>query len=382
MARTHRDRFHGVPFSSGYLDKRVNGVPTYTPSSNYYEFSTDSGDYIHQPVVDSEFRVEHMDKSKLDLLNGYNDLGGGNYVSVVNFPLGQYGSAYDGNKLAAGEPNSSTLATTALARTNPSRPEYVPGNLIQDIADIPRDIRFIGEALRGRHNSSKGVANAYLSAKFGWLPLYEDMSKMLDVHRYIDRRNEELKRLYSKEGLRRRVSLGRYTATDVSTQNVSSGTNGTLTCRRNRFANSECWATLRWKPNALPSQYPSDTARLALAKRIVLGATASGAFASSWDLIPWTWLLGWSVNVRDFVLAHGNTISCAHGKVNVMVHHEQTQQFTVTSRSGWLHGGDGSISHERKYRYIESKAALNANIPHLSGERLSILGALAVQRFR
>lgn len=382
MARHHRDRYFGIPFSNGYISKQVNGVPSMTPASNFDEFFRDSGDYIGQPVVDSDFRLEKCDKSKIDRLSGYNDLGGGNFVNVVNHPLGKYESGYDYVKLSSGAPSYSALATTALARTNPSRPEFVAGELIQGIASVPRMIKEIGDHLRKGSINPRGIAGQYLAANFGWLPLFDDMGKMLDVHRYIDRRNAELKRLFSNQGLRRRVSLGSYTNTETTTQFVSSGTNGTLTCKRSIRAQSRIWATCRWKPALHPAQYPSDSQRLALAKRIVIGATASGAFASSWDLIPWTWLLGWSVNVRDFVLAHGNTIPCTHDDVNVMDTHYQTQEFRVLSRSSWLHGGDGVIEHERLIRSIRSKPALNAYIPHLSGKRLSILGALTVQRFR
>jgi hypothetical protein len=375
-----------VPFGEGYHYGAVNGVPFGRNAADYDVQGSTCTDKVGSPVVDSTLTLKHWDKSGITLCNGSTgEEGADTWVRLIDYPIGKYES--DAALINSGAPvvypSSSVMATDVLARSNPSRPDFVPGQIIQDIYEIPKLIRHIGDQLKqGFRVSPNRAANGYLAAKFGWLPLVEDFVKTLDVFKYIDRRNNELDRLFTASGLKRRLRLGKYTGTSESTNFVASGAKGSLTCKQISHTTYEFWGTVRWKPSIAPEFYPNHAQQLALAKRIVLGATASGSFASSWDLIPWTWLLGWCTNVRSFVLAHGNTIPCDHSDVCIMQHGDHHRDMKVTSQSSWMTGGDGTIVRDTKDRFVVSKASISAYPPYLDGGRLLTLGALAVQRFR
>lgn len=387
MTRTARTRTSTVPFGSGSRIGAVNNVAFSGDATTLPMRYSTMDDYKGRPVKPSPMSKSSSDKSQLELVHGAKGSPTDpTWYVYDNFPIGRYGTDYNtAVQLSWPHGHSSTFGTEILAKTNPSRPDYGIGTMIQDLVNLPRMIRDVGDAFKRGFSqpADKLIANQYLGAKFGWIPLYDDLSKLLDVNIYIDRRNSELDRLFSGRGLKRRVGLGKHTQTHVSTQFVSSGATGTLTAKAEQISHRELWGTARWKPTIPPQYYPSDSERLLLAKRTVLGATASGTFANSWDLIPWTWMLGWVTNVRSYVLAHGNTVPAApSAETCVMIHTESSRNFTVTSRSAELRGGEGTIYYDEKFRNVHSKASVSAYLPYLDGGRLSVLGALAVQRFR
>jgi hypothetical protein len=235
---------------------------------------------------------------------------------------------------------------------------------------------------RPRKPSPKGYANAYLSGLFGWSPLFDDISTLLDVSSYISRRNRELHKLFEGRGTRSRIDYGAQHNTFEDVQFLESGWPfGVLGATRKVVTSDHIWGTVRWKPTTSPGWHPSEEEYLALAKKVVSGATASGAFASAWDLIPWTWLLGWLVNVRSFVLANGNTVPAAPGPVCLMRETRSIQTFVPSNPGGFLR--TGTITNWIKNRYIfPDGATFGAFLPHLDAGRLSVLSALAVQRLR
>ncbi len=389
MPRTQRTRSKSSQWTDGFARGAVNNVGFADLSSLYDVSGKSITDYRGSPTSDGLLDIQEYDKSKLTLVEGQ---GGAQsdptWHQYENFPLGRYKSDFTTYVTGtfSGLPSEDVQHTEIRARTNPSRPDYAIGHYIQDLVELPRMIKDIGDQLkRGSRRASpdKTAANNYLAAKFGWLPLFDDMQKLFDVYKYIDRRNDELARLFSSSGLKRRVGLGEFTGTNTQTVFVESGPRGSLTARAEQVLLCKTWGTIRWKPTIPPSHYPNNSARLALAKKTVLGATASGAFASSWDLIPWTWLLGWCTNVRSYVLAHGNTVPAAPSGMSCLMRHTVgTREFKVTSISSGLKGGYGTIEYERKQRSVRAKPSLSAFLPYLDGGRLSVLGALAVQRFR
>ncbi len=371
--------------SGGSYVGKNNGTPISGDDSPYDELGTSCSDFVGRPIADSDLSITHFDKSKIGRITG--QLNNSTYPTWIvydNFPCERF--AYDytgfpGSDLV--DPSAATLATTVLARTNPSRPDYSLGSLAQNIYETPALFKYAGDLLRRRlkEGLAKNGADAYLATKFGLVPFIQDTLQVFNVLKYIEARNSELKRLYgSSAGLRRRLQLGNYSGSGETTEFVDSGVLGSLTCRRRTHVKMHAWGTVSWHPTSSPESYPTDSQRLASAYDTSVGLTASGAFVSSWDLIPWTWMLGWCTNVRDYVLAHGNTIPCQHGNVNIMKSYTATSEFKRVSGSSWHTGGDGSIDYWRKTRSVVSKPALSAYLPHLDGGRLSVLAALGIQR--
>nr|UJQ85257.1 MAG: putative maturation protein [Leviviridae sp.] len=281
---------------------------------------------------------------------------------------------------------ATNVSATIAARTNPSRPSLIPGMMLQDLVSLPSMLRGIGNALREGKSAIglHGVANRALAAKFGWLPLFQDIGLLLTLQSHIDKRHDELNRLFSGSGLKRRIRVNKLTSLSSSTQFVSSGFPlGTAGGRLDVTNTSEQWGVCRWKPSAGTPPFPTYRAQREMASRIVHGATASGAFASSWDLIPWTWLMGWAVNTRDYVLAHGNTVPVVlDGPINMMIQTKQTRSIHSVNYASGFSGGEGDAVHDWKTRKIYPTVSHSAHIPYINGGRLSTLSLLAVQRLR
>jgi hypothetical protein len=280
-------------------------------------------------------------------------------------------------------PTPSSQMAALLSRTNPSRPDLVPLTLIQDIVDLPRMLKDVGKLLKTpkRLLNSREVANQYLGAQFGWLPLVQDVHDLLDFQSHVQRRKAELDRLYSKSGLRRRIDLGHYSKNEDGNVFLESAAGLTILSRQSLKYSSRQWGVVRWKPNVTPGYDPSDTDRIKLARRLVSGMTSEATIRGIWDLIPWTWIVDWFVNVHDFTSQWSNTVPANSQDASVMTYQESEYQFRTISMSPGYQGGDGSVSLITKERYTGS-GTLTAHLPFIGADRLKTLGALFIQRFK
>jgi len=245
-------------------------------------------------------------------------------------------------------------------------------------------LRGVGKLLKTpkRLLNSKEIANQYLSAKFGWIPLIQDVHDVLDLQAHILRRKNEFDRLYnSSSGLKRRLKLGHWNAerTQGSISVQSSSLLG-ITVKRQTYTSLRRWGTVRWKPAVNPGYNPSDVELNKLARQVVLGMTTEGTMKGLWDVIPWTWMIGWFTNVSSFALQYSNTVPSNSQNACVMTNTYTTECNTVTGITLGYTGGGGTRIYERKERYVGS-GSLSAHLPFISEDRLKILGALFVQRF-
>lgn len=389
MARTGRSRQRSTDGPSGVLVSQFGSNPTeYKYSTTLKSYDT-CNDHVGFPVKDSDMKIVSREWDITPVNGGYEASGGSFGVAAdympptLRSPNGSYVvAASTGWALAP----SASDATTAAARSNPNRPEVIPGELIRDLVDLPKMIRGVGNALREGRSAIgvRGVANRALAAKFGWAPLFHDIALLMDLQARVDNRHREINKLFSEGGLRRRLRLDRKVRHDSGRPTIASGfPTGTSKASWDRIDTSTKWATIRWKakePN--PFKTYSDERRTVI--RIVHGATASGAFASAWDLLPWTWIYNWFGNTRDYVLAHGNTIPVyLADKINCMLTNEQVR--TVHNLSwgqGSWDGGEVTARHVWKVRDVRSNVAHETHMPYLSKDRLSTLSLLAIQRLR
>lgn len=277
-----------------------------------------------------------------------------------------------------------------VASTNPSRPVVTPFTLIQNLVELPRMILQLGRIL-GRPSSvmqAQGAASAYLGIKFGWLPLIDDLRKLLDLQRYTLIRAQELYRLYTSEsGLRRRIRFGESNvATDVIHNwallpSVNGITRISVVDKRVQ------WGTIRWHPTGLPPFSPNDLGWHNLARRLVTGMTPEGLVKGLWDVIPWTWMLAWFTNIGKYLLAHSNTVPAVHGTGCFMSSHERTMVVASTSYTNSSvefaredkPAGGGVL--KRSTRIVSGATSPNASVPFIDADRLSVVGALFAQRF-
>jgi hypothetical protein len=108
--------------------------------------------------------------------------------------------------------------------------------------------------------------------------------------------------------------------------------------------------------------------------------TSEATIKGIWDLIPWTWMIGWFSNVSDFAMQYSNTVPANSQDASVMTYQETEYQFRTISMTPGYEGGDGSVSLITKERYTGS-GTISAHLPFIGASRLKTLGALFIQRF-
>jgi len=246
-------------------------------------------------------------------------------------------------------------------------------------------IKSLGDLIRSPSNvlKPKGFAGEYLGVQFGWLPLIEDLQKLMAFQNYVLKRNKELSQLYSGAGLRRRLKFNDDTLSFPVTTDISLFPGAIVTATSSVTVKRRNWGTIHWYPTTPPVYHPDDHSWNNLTNRLVLGATPEGLAKGIWDVIPWTWLIGWFTNFGKYTLAHSWTVPANHSSGCLM----QEAISTWTAGDAALKSATGRAYHygqltlSRKTRSVSSKVTVGLNMPYIDMFRLSILGALFAQRF-
>lgn len=385
MTRNARTRSKVQPYLPGSYDYFRNGTTGHATNSGDMTYQS-MHDYVGRPVVPSTLLSDRWDRSGLLPLNGTSGVvgGGGNWKQLVNYIPTGLQNYNPGHASFPTRPPESDAMTTLIARTNPSRPAVTPATLIQDLVEIPRQLKGVGRLFKGRSLLDlREIANQNLAVQFGWLPLVQDVKDVLGLGSYIHRKVGELNRLYGDQGLKRRIHLG-YWGDERKTTNLTIMSSYLIVSADiDHFTMSDRWGTVRWKPinSDFPAYRPNDRQIFQKAHQIASGMTDEGTMAGLWDVIPWTWLTDWFGNVGDYLLRYSNTVPAYPTEACVMTRTLTKSRVTIRSiNDNNIKGGGGSMEYETLQRYVGS-GSVHVHLPMLSVKRLSVLGSLFVQRF-
>lgn len=385
MARLIRTRSRVASISGFKLGLR-NGTVVSTQPGSFVRTSTCT-DFHGRPVIDGTLSSDQHFVGLV--LNGKIEskpvFGVADGISYLNYPFTPVMNSVSTAHLV--EP--SDWYTTAVARSNPSRPVVTPLTLIQDFKELPGQVRHIGDLLNKPAKSlgAKDLANQHLALQFGWLPLVDDLTKLLDLQSHILQRMRELNRLYSSTGLRRRIQLMDDTQSGKYFERQVVNTNCRLDVTHDIEVKRRVWATIHWRPTTPPPSVHQDFSMNKLATQVVSGLTPEGLTKGAWDLVPWTWMINWFVNVGDFLLVNSNTVPAEHSSACLM------NEVVVTCSPGPVIPGGNSLDKSDvtlggAYTYTSKRRSLSGGvvpgfkIPFIGVFRLSILTALFVQRFQ
>lgn len=305
--------------------------------------------------------------------------GHSSYKKVSNFTLGIVRSPSFAPTFApflgvAGEPTASQAATMLLARTTPSRPDVDIPALFGEFMDFPMLVRKAGHGLINK------IADGNLRYQFGIRPLLKDATTLLDFTDSVEKRLRELRAL-KKSGLRRTRTLWTGGATSSASGVFLNSSPGQVIVRGNHLV--ECSYVVRgfvryYASGDLPS---TDLGQLKMARSAVLGLGAGNLLASSWEVIPWSWLIDWFGNIGEYLNAHRNSVPCTPGVPQIMRHKKSTASYTITQSNdfpaAWPVGSAVRCWRETKTRQAQS-ASISARLPFISAGQMSILGSLAV----
>lgn len=376
MSRQARHRHRTASFPQGTV---TSGWGEMGNNSSGFLVDETCDDSTGRPLTSSYFFVTKESRTGLGVING-------EFVHAIQGKVTAAGYIpYLGrNDGIAGEDlvELSGTAEDLIARTNPSRPVVNPLTLAQDLIDIPKQLKDVGRLIRTPRKllSPREQANQFLGLKFGWLPLIDDAKKLMNLQSYAHQRAGELQRLYSSGGLKRTLQLDKQIGSRDSTVILDSGVPGfSSICSKSQICVGEKWGSVRWKPTSLPPFNSSDSSRIQKATQIVSGLTPEGLAQGAWDLVPWSWIVDWFYDVGTFMLQHSMTIPASPTDVCVMTRYTTNTQWgpAATAFGPW----SGSATRTVKTRAVGS-SGVTATLPHLDGNRLSILGALFVQRFK
>lgn len=287
-----------------------------------------------------------------------------------------------------GWPSESSDAARLQASTNPSRSYVNIPTFLGELKDYPRMVRDVGRALlnlgSGKKPIGPGVGNNaghwYLGFQFGWAPLISDLNKLWTFQTAVDKRVDELNRLYSAGGLKRRMQLRDGTVQyESNTQFIESAFNTDLLFKIERITQAKRWGTIRWTPTSLP-KYRTSKEQRDLAFKLIHGLNVNSLTETAWELLPWSWMIDWFGGVQNYLAAYNNAVPATAGPCNIMT----TTNTTLVCRrvdNVPMTGGSCNSTLLTKARKV-TFPSINTSLPFLSGNQLSILGALAITRYR
>jgi hypothetical protein len=270
-------------------------------------------------------------------------------------------------------PSVTEVATSAAARTNPSRPYVDMPVAIKELADIPLLIKRSGENLISQ------LAGANLKTQFGILPLASDIAKLSHFQLAYNIRKRQLDNLFGPRGLRRTLDYGSYEAGD--TYNATTQSNGVfISVPFTRKTKVTVRAHVRWNSTV---QVPSDhEVPVAMRRKLfdaMLGLQGNnlgiGHLSTLWEALPWSWLIDWCGSVGDFLMAQRNIIPATLSSVRVMRHYrtEVDAPMGHSSTGATQTPIHGLFEIKRRDPAI---IAPFAHFPILSGNQVGILASL------
>jgi len=297
-------------------------------------------------------------------------------------------------------PDPDSEMVTAQAHTNPNRPVVDLPLALYELRELPAMIQEVGNKLialarsKGRPPSIRDTihitAKGNLEVQFGWLPLFSDISKILQFHDHADRRFKELARLNSKHGLRRRNGLTRKTAITEPYDFIFQGGGFQAIGSLDWIEYTTSWAVIQWRLKE-GIRLPMSSDRLyALAVASIGGLTpdlnniAVGGLSleTIWNGIPFSWLVDYFGNIGDVLAAGRGGIPVEASEGLWMCRQFLTGRVTNMRITGQplVWNGAGFLTFERKRRKVYTGPLPTgfSSVHFLNGQQWSILGSLAV----
>lgn len=384
VASRQRSRYRSSRTSG--TAQRVSLAPIFIQQSTpYYTYESVATDYVGRQT-DHDFNMERITRS-VTPLNGLRYITYPTYYrSYKNYDC--HGTRNVDGHISLGWPNVAQIESSVRARSNPNRPVVSVPTFIAEAKDFINPIRLAGQVALKKKKLSKVLrrkgrikesADAYLSYKFAIEPTIRDLASLVGAQQAISQRMDELDRLASNGGLRRRVTVFQGTGASDGSIAIESGLGIVFRNRIQTITTAMSWGTIRWKPIG-SAAYKNDKEKAELAARLVLGMNAESLVATAWELFPWSFMIDWFSNVGDLITAANNTVPVEASSVNCMQHRMTSVSWTRSDTQQDFSGGSALFTRETKRRDVSFGSGLTLSLPLLSGGQLSILGALSASR--
>lgn len=270
--------------------------------------------------------------------------------------------------------NASYYVTKALANVNPRKAHVSLPNFIYELRDLPGMLRDIGRIKNGSIKSSD-VPGQYLAAQFGWIPLFNDVVKLVNLAEGID---ADMKR-FKNALVRKRIS-GKLAEYVVPTRKTGNGYYRTTVAEYADFEETiKVWFSAKLGSDFQVPDYDSQHISIAFARALGAGQP----IAALWNAIPWSFLVDYFINVGDFINANAGGYPQRVKTLCIMVEKELKVAGAgySTSNSAFnmveYHSPVCKSHQKNRYVYHDPSPMLTfAPLPFLG--RMGILSSLAI----
>jgi len=213
-------------------------------------------------------------------------------------------------------PSVGAYGAEAWNKFRPTKPRGDLGQWFGELRDLPTH-PFNSKLLREKVLRFKDMGSNYLNYVFGWKPfikdlvkVYETSKKVHNILRYLKNHNNKWRKVsgtIKNEFSTTRSSIGNISTPVLSTYLYydSSYSRAELT----QIVRDTVWFKARWKfhidQKDLTIQDPKDVWGSRLLRKLY-GLELTPALA--WELIPFTWLQDWFINIGDVMANMSNSM--------------------------------------------------------------------------
>lgn len=351
---------------------------------------------VNSPGIDHPYETAHARVSG-SLLNGV-----GGFNTFTNTLSAMY-SLNPSNSIPAD--TIANMSIRAMAATNPARAQVLLPTFLWELRELPAMLLQAGRVASAIQNNApwrnhvdwsrpSSVASANLAYQFGWAPLVRDILNIAKLGDMTNKRLDELERLTSPKGLRRRFQISDVTRETGPKSVPVWSTGGYVLYTTERTVQSlNQWAVINWKPipnspylqNPL-KRMPDDIRKLLLQggtdiRMLLLGTSGHHALENIWEALPWSWLVDWFIPIQAAIAAKNRALARPIG--GVICTQRRTRVMWAPQKDGSVTLSSGTFETIRKRRVLLALNALpTASIPILNWRQSSVLGSLAVLRAR
>lgn len=240
------------------------------------------------------------------VINGHLPVGNVNRLDVHGHPaktylnkLGSIPSAHSSK-----DKGDTQYTNELLSKSNPFRDDYSVPVMAKELIEIATMFKFV-------HKSFANTAGgAYLNYKFGWEQFIRDIKTLGGITKVVERRLKEFNSLMSAGGSRRKVWLDQYSTplSDRTDVIISAPAPMYVRAKVSEKWKTTVWGTCRWFP--APGAYTElqkldklQSFNLAVQSIFDLRSPSPGTL---WNLIPWTWLIDYFVDIGGYLAALSN----------------------------------------------------------------------------
>nr|UJQ85178.1 MAG: hypothetical protein 1 [Leviviridae sp.] len=297
-------------------------------------------------------------------------------------------ATYNFGSLPTG-PSMTSYDTRILAQSGPLTPRVNLPLAVYELKDLPEMLKHAGDLLHklGRRpvhhlKPAQEAASATLAWQFGWGPLLQDLSKMCDFADAVKRKQQQLMKAQTNQGIKQRVNLDEYRAPQNGDEVVWSVFGLNLKPKYYGYKSYETWATIRWKIRDVSQIGRVPTFQDSF--RAALGLNPGMIPIDVWKALPWSWAVDWFLDISNHLLASYNQLYYKPSGMCVMRHSKNEWFYSPIQVGQKLYLTAAHIIHEEKRRIVRShpNTSLNLRLPFLDSFKLSILGSFTILKLR